>query len=163
MPIVDPSPPKLPDVQVNGSVGATGFPRNLFGKDVRDSVDILSGKFGEEAASNGDPRKQNHPALGGFVAGRKSTDSVIGSDGGYVRSSSLPITEDPYSNVGSITNRGRYSFASTSAASTVNPPRRVRRRKDPTPFKYVPLFLSHSCCGFPMQRELGACGCVANT
>ena len=41
---------------------------------------------------------------------------------------------DPYSPTESMTNRGRYSYAS-SAVSTLNSPRRVRRRKDPTPFK----------------------------
>ena len=45
--------------------------------------------------------------------------------GGYV---------DPYGRTESMTNRGRYSYAS-SAHSTLNSPRRVRRRKDPTPFK----------------------------
>ena len=43
---------------------------------------------------------------------------------------------DPYPRSESMTHRGRYSYAS-SAISTVgvNSPRRVRRRKDPTPFK----------------------------
>lgn len=41
---------------------------------------------------------------------------------------------DPYARTESMTNRGRYSYAS-SAISTVNSPRRVRRRKDPTPMK----------------------------
>ena len=45
--------------------------------------------------------------------------------GGYV---------DPYARTESMTHRGRYSYAS-SVASTINGPRRVRRRKDPTPFK----------------------------
>jgi hypothetical protein len=45
---------------------------------------------------------------------------------------------DPYPRTESMTHRGRYSYAS-SAISTVNSPRRVRRRKDPTPFKYVLL------------------------
>jgi hypothetical protein len=45
---------------------------------------------------------------------------------------------DPYPRTESMTNRGRYSYAS-SQISTVNSPRRVRRRKDPTPFKYVSL------------------------
>lgn len=36
----------------------------------------------------------------------------------------------------SMTHRGRYSYAS-SVISTVNSPRRIRRRRDPTPFKYV--------------------------
>ena len=35
-----------------------------------------------------------------------------------------------------MVNRGRYSYDS-SAVSTINSPRKVRRRKDPTPFKYV--------------------------
>lgn len=36
----------------------------------------------------------------------------------------------------SMTNRGRYSYASSTAQTgNVNSPRRVRRRKDPTPFK----------------------------
>lgn len=37
----------------------------------------------------------------------------------------------------SMTNRGRYSYASSvaQAGGSVNSPRRVRRRKDPTPFK----------------------------
>jgi len=41
---------------------------------------------------------------------------------------------DPYPRTESMTNRGRYSYAS-SAISTINSSRRVRRRKDPTPFK----------------------------
>ncbi len=43
---------------------------------------------------------------------------------------------DPYARTESMTHRGRYSYAS-SAISTINSPRRVRRRKDPTPFKLV--------------------------
>lgn len=36
----------------------------------------------------------------------------------------------------SMANRGRYSYAS-SAISTINSPRKIRRRKNPTPFKWV--------------------------
>lgn len=43
---------------------------------------------------------------------------------------------DPYARTESMTHRGRYSYAS-SAVSTVNNPRRVRRRKDPTPFNIL--------------------------
>lgn len=43
-------------------------------------------------------------------------------------------TMDAYARTESMTHRGRYSYAS-SAISTVNSPRRVRRRKDPTPYK----------------------------
>ena len=56
-------------------------------------------------------------------------------------SSSSYMDYDPYPRTESMTNRGRYSYAS-SQISTVNSPRRVRRRKDPTPFKYVS---SHTC------------------
>ena len=41
---------------------------------------------------------------------------------------------DPYVRTESMTHRSRYSYAS-SAVSNFNSPRRVRRRKDPTPFK----------------------------
>ncbi|KAJ5918272.1 hypothetical protein N7454_010647 [Penicillium verhagenii] len=49
-----------------------------------------------------------------------------------------PPTEgmDPYARTESMTHRGRYSYAS-SAVSTVNSPRRVRRRKDPTSYNIL--------------------------
>ncbi|KAJ5668294.1 uncharacterized protein N7477_006864 [Penicillium maclennaniae] len=49
-----------------------------------------------------------------------------------------PIADiiDPYARNESMTHRGRYSYAS-SAVSTVNSPRRVRRRKDPTPYNVL--------------------------
>lgn len=50
---------------------------------------------------------------------------------------------DPYPRTESMTHRGRYSYAS-SQHSTVNSPRRVRRRKDPTPFKSVTLFTTNT-------------------
>lgn len=47
----------------------------------------------------------------------------------------MPTTVvDPYARTESMTHRGRYSYAS-SAVSTINSPRRLRRRKDPTPYK----------------------------
>jgi hypothetical protein len=42
---------------------------------------------------------------------------------------------DPYARTESMTHRGRYSYASSAISATINSPRRVRRRKDPTPFK----------------------------
>ena len=41
---------------------------------------------------------------------------------------------DAFPRTESLVNRGRYSYAS-SAISTINSPRKIRRRKDPTPFK----------------------------
>ncbi|KAI4209039.1 MAG: hypothetical protein LQ351_007987 [Letrouitia transgressa] len=43
---------------------------------------------------------------------------------------------DPYARSESMTHRGRYSYAS-SAVSTINGPRKVRRKKDPTPFNIL--------------------------
>lgn len=51
-----------------------------------------------------------------------------------IRSSTNGDWVDPYARAESMTHRGRYSYAS-SHMSTINSPRRVRRRKDPTPFK----------------------------
>lgn len=69
---------------------------------------------------------------------------------GYKLYSNVPIPPTPglaqdlrgeYTDAGggrndSMTHRGRHSYAS-SAITTINNPRRMRRRKDPTPFKYV--------------------------
>lgn len=41
---------------------------------------------------------------------------------------------DPYARTESMTHRSRYSYAQ-STSSAVNSPRRIRRRKDPTPYK----------------------------
>ncbi|KAK5168586.1 hypothetical protein LTR16_011903, partial [Cryomyces antarcticus] len=41
---------------------------------------------------------------------------------------------DPYEKSESMTHRSRYSYASSAAVSNINSPRRIRRRKDPTPF-----------------------------
>lgn len=54
---------------------------------------------------------------------------------------------DPYARTESMTHRGRYSYASSaiSTGTGINSPRRVRRRKDPTPFKYVLRPSFHRC------------------
>ena len=51
-----------------------------------------------------------------------------------VGSSMLTESVDPYARTESMTHRGRFSYAS-SAVSSINNPRRLRRRKDPTPYK----------------------------
>lgn len=103
-PVVSHAPPKLPNLPINGSSNTTNFPRHLFGKDIRDSAEHLSSGFDQQ-----DELSVKNPQIGRFVPGRKSTDSVIGPSGEYVKSSSLPISEDPYANIGSMAHRGRYS------------------------------------------------------
>ncbi|KAF7718749.1 Uncharacterized protein PECH_004268 [Penicillium ucsense] len=51
-------------------------------------------------------------------------------------SNSLFQAVDPYARTESMTHRGRYSYAS-SAMSNINSPRRIRRRKDPTPYNVL--------------------------
>ena len=46
----------------------------------------------------------------------------------------LQDSVDPYARTESMTHRSRYSYAQ-STSSAVNSPRRIRRRKDPTPYK----------------------------
>ncbi|KAL8796810.1 MAG: hypothetical protein Q9195_000893 [Heterodermia aff. obscurata] len=44
---------------------------------------------------------------------------------------------DPLARAESMTNRGRFSYASSTISTTVNHPRKMRRRKDPTPFNVL--------------------------
>lgn len=70
--------------------------------------------------------------------GRVESTGSFSNNYTYAPSTASPPTSsapfDPYARTESMTHRGRYSYAS-SAISTLNSPRRVRRRKDPTPFK----------------------------
>lgn len=111
------SPPRLPDLY-NGAAP----PQLPYSEGDRpDSVAIMSNRV-------------NYPR-GSMEPGRSSSGigsvpippipSSGGRNGDWV---------DPYARTESMTHRGRYSYAS-SAVSTINSPRRVRRRKDPTPFK----------------------------
>ena len=127
VPNIPQQPPKIPDLW-NGI--SPPQPLRSFGgsnADNTDSEDIVAGL-----------------GIPGMSPGRRSTDTGISgassAPGGYyipVKSSgkdSVATTaDDPLIAVASMANRGRYGFA--SAGSTVNSPRRVRRRKDPTPFK----------------------------
>jgi len=123
---VSKSPPRLP-VLYNG---APSPQLGMGGTDGRaDSLSIVSGRA--DYSSNATPRPSMEPS--------RSIISVPPPlpNGGF----------DPYANTGSMAHRGRYSYAS-SAVSTINSPRRVRRRKDPTPFKYVrPRFGLVDSCG----------------
>ncbi len=111
---VSKSPPRLP-VLYNG---APSPQLGIAGAEIRpDSLAIVSGRA--DYNSHSTPRPSMEPS--------RSVISVPPPpipNGGF----------DPYANTGSMAHRGRYSYAS-SAISTINSPRRVRRRKDPTPFK----------------------------
>ncbi|KAH7037491.1 uncharacterized protein B0I36DRAFT_66806 [Microdochium trichocladiopsis] len=115
------SPPRLP---------ALYQPPDLqtFGGDSRpDSLAIMSGK-----ADHSFHRFPPRPASRGSIDPRKSTSSARPAP----PVPPVPASFDPYARTESMTHRGRYSYAS-SAVSTINSPRRVRRRKDPTPFNIL--------------------------
>ncbi|KAH8589059.1 hypothetical protein B0O99DRAFT_692934 [Bisporella sp. PMI_857] len=114
------SPPRLPDLY-NGAA-----PPQLpysGGEDRPDSVAIISGKGGSYQG-----RPSYEPAQAPNMAAIPIPPIPNGFRGGE--------WVDPYARTESMTHRGRYSYAS-SAVSTINSPRRVRRRKDPTPFNIL--------------------------
>lgn len=123
------SPPRLPGIQRPPQMATFGGDDN---SSRPDSVAIMSGRFGNmnnvPNGKGGMPYRPNGPMNGS-------------SNGNAMRGGSAPPTAvpkapdfDPYARTESMAHRGRYSYAS-SAVSTVNSPRRVRRRKDPTPYK----------------------------
>jgi len=116
---VSKSPPRLPDLY-NGQKPAT-LP--FGGEDRPDSVAIMSGRAGGYAGRSSMEPGRSSAATGSVPIPPIPSNGARGGD--YV---------DPYARTESMTHRGRYSYAS-SAVSTINSPRRVRRRKDPTPFK----------------------------
>lgn len=106
-------PPKLPQLY-------NGLREPAF--ETRDSVAI----FGyEHSPPQHQPRSPPRPSMEAPRAISANVPVPPIPNGNWV---------DPYARTESMTNRGRYSYAS-SAVSTVNNPRKVRRRKDPTPFK----------------------------
>jgi hypothetical protein len=100
------------------------------------------------------PNFSSYPQLQSF--GGEMPDRTKGSNMPVppvpVASANEPV--DPYARTESMTHRGRYSYAS-SAVSTMTNPRRVRRRKDPTPYKYV------FCCfaTYTAQLTVEQCPC----
>lgn len=114
---VSKSPPRLP--QLYNGAPPTQLP---FGNENRpDSVAIISNRAGSnQHQSSATPRPSFEPSRSVITVPPPPIPN-----GAWV---------DPYARTESMTHRGRYSYAS-SAMSTINSPRRVRRRKDPTPFK----------------------------
>ena len=113
-------------------VEASRIPPKL--PDFANHTEQLSKSFGPELTSASPPTN-----TGSYTYSAKSSMDAPRS---YAPGSAVPYPVpplpnggyDPYARTESMTNRGRYSYAS-SAISTINGPRRVRRRKDPTPFK----------------------------
>ncbi|RDA93842.1 hypothetical protein CP533_6394 [Ophiocordyceps camponoti-saundersi (nom. inval.)] len=138
----------------------TSTPRRpSFGMLLRRSKSGDFGKGAKKKEAELDRQRMNPPVLPEF---RKSTDQLLSKSFGpelqpapaYSLSASPsarisqetprnyayppvpPIPYDVYARTESMTHRSRYSYAS-SAVSTINGPRRVRRRKDPTPFNIL--------------------------
>lgn len=121
-------PPRLPSHSALPQIATFG------GEDARpDSVAIVSNKAG---TYNPSAHNFSRPSTDTYRMAPipSSSPAVVPPVPGP--SPSTYMDYDPYPRTESMTNRGRYSYAS-SQISTVNSPRRVRRRKDPTPFKWV--------------------------
>jgi hypothetical protein len=118
-------PPRLPSHSALPQLATFG------GEDNRpDSIAIVSNKAG---TYNPNAHNFSRPSTDTYrMAPANPSPAVAPPVPGS--SPSTYMDYDPYPRTESMTNRGRYSYAS-SQISTVNSPRRVRRRKDPTPFK----------------------------
>lgn len=115
------SPPRLPDLY-NGQKQPT-LP---FGERP-DSVAIISGQISNGRASMDRNGSRNGAVVAPPVPPIPAVIPNGSRNGDWV---------DPYARTESMTHRGRYSYASSAISQgTINSPRRVRRRKDPTPFK----------------------------
>lgn len=108
------SPPRLPDIAAPVQIPSFGG---------EDRPDTTKGSERGQSRSSMDPQGRSYTMPTSVPV--PPIPSGVRTHGEYV---------DPYARTESMTHRGRYSYAS-SAVSTINSPRRVRRRKDPTPFK----------------------------
>ncbi|KAL3426078.1 septin [Phlyctema vagabunda] len=122
------SPPRLPDLY-NGA--APPQLQSFGGEERPDSIAIISGRHNNGGGQTSNGRASMEPTRSSPATGSVPIppipSSVPGNNSGWV---------DPYARTESMTHRGRYSYAS-SAVSSINSPRRVRRRKDPTPFNIL--------------------------
>ncbi|KAK4189199.1 hypothetical protein QBC35DRAFT_153580 [Podospora australis] len=126
---VSKSPPRLP-VLYNGAPA----PQLGLGSEPRpDSLAIVSGRAAEYTATS------SASAAAAAAAAAAPRPSMEPPRSTFHFPPPPPIPNggfDPYADTKSMAHRGRYSYAS-SAMSTINSPRRVRRRKDPTPFNVL--------------------------
>lgn len=86
------------------------------------------------------PNLEPQPVIESFGGENYIPDSKMSTravNGAQVMPRVPPLPDnvvDPQATTESMTHRSRYSYAH-STTSTVNSPRRMRRRKDPTPYK----------------------------
>jgi hypothetical protein len=118
-------PPRLPSHSALPTIES-------FGGDAYrpDSVAIVSNKVGNNHTHNFSRPSMDHHRM----AAPPPDSLAVGPPPMPGTAPAAYMDYDPYPRTESMTHRGRYSYAS-SQISTVNSPRRVRRRKDPTPFK----------------------------
>ncbi|KAL1611560.1 hypothetical protein SLS59_000279 [Nothophoma quercina] len=121
-------PPRLPSHSPLPQIASFG------GENRPDSVAIVSNKVGSYSNFSRPSVEQHRMAP---VTNLAVLPPVPGSSHSFVDT-------DPYARTESMTNRGRYSYASSSI-SAVNSPRRVRKKKQPTPFNI--LVLGTKGCG----------------
>lgn len=114
------APPKLPEFANNSEQLSKAFPQELQQSDRAYSLSNSAASGGCYARASTEPRRYVHPAVSPVPPVPKMPSHVA----------------DPYARTESMTHRSRYSYAS-SAISSINSPRRVRRRKDPTPFNIL--------------------------
>lgn len=115
-----------------------------------DSMAMFSGKVHEHQLNFREKSPVNNFSRPGYVAKSPSNNTLNSTtSASKLRQkpsyTSITVADgvkhgemvDPYAMTESMTNRGRESYASPVlyAGGHVNSPRRVRRRKDPTPFK----------------------------
>ena len=120
---IPPFPPKIPDIPRTQTLQTFG------GENYRpDSLAIMSGKSdGYSSGRSFSYASKDTPGLA--VTHNVPIPPIPTNSLGGGKSA-----VDPFARTESMTHRGRYSYAS-SAISTIDGPRRLRRRKDPTPFK----------------------------
>ncbi|KZM19783.1 GTP binding [Ascochyta rabiei] len=122
-------PPRLPSHPPLPQIASFG------GEHRPDSVAIVSNKIGNYSQNFSRPSIEQHRMAP--TTNLAVLPPVPGSSHSY-------MDTDPYARTESMTNRGRYSYAS-SQISAVNSPRRVRKKKQPTPFNI--LVLGTKGCG----------------
>jgi len=119
-------PPRLPSHSPLPQIASFG------GEHRPDSVAIVSNKVGNYSTNFSRPSVEQH-RMAAPTSNLAVMPPVPGSSPSF-------IDTDPYARTESMTNRGRFSYAS-SQISAVNSPRRVRKKKQPSPFKYVNSFV----------------------